>query len=94
MSPIRFPGWDLVERLERAEKLGQELSQISNGLRQAPSADKAAAFHAALEALQKELAILSQYFTAASPAELYDLYNAVAEAIAGKPEVVSRESQE
>jgi hypothetical protein len=89
MSPIRYPGWDLVERLERAEKLGQELSETSNGLRETPSAEKAAAFHAAMEALRQELTILSRYFTPASPAELYDLYDAVAEAIAGKPRVAS-----
>ncbi len=94
MPPITEPGWDLVELLERVEALGQEISRLSNGLREAPSADAAAAFHATMEALQKELAILNQYFTVASPAELYNLYNAVAEAIAGKPEVVSRESQE
>lgn len=94
MPPTTEPGWDLVELLERVEGLSQEVSRLSNGLREAPSADAAAAFHTAIEALQKELTILNQYFTAASPAELYDLYNAVAEAIAGKPEVVSRESQE
>lgn len=94
MSLATEPGWDLVELLERIEALGQEISRLSNGLREAPSADAAAAFHVAMEALQKELTILNQYFTAASPAELYDIYNAVAEAIAGKPEVVSRESQE
>jgi hypothetical protein len=93
MSPIQYPEWDLVERLERADKLGQELSETSNGLREAPSADKAAAFHAAMEALQRELTILSRYFTPASPAELYDIYDAVAEAVAGKPKVAS-ESKE
>ncbi len=94
MSPATEPGWDLVELLERIEVLSQEVSKLSNGLREAPSADAAAALHTAMKALQKDLAILNQYFTAASPAALYDIYNAVAEAIAGKPEVVSRESQE
>lgn len=93
MSPIRYPGWDLVERLERAEKLGQELSELSNGLREAPSPDKVAVFHETIEALQRELTVLSQYFTPASSAELYDIYNAVAQAVAGKPEVAS-ESKE
>ena len=90
MTPIT---WELIEMLERAEEAGRSFSEATNGLREEPSPDAAAAFHAAMQALEKELKALNRYFTAASPAELYDIYEAVAEAVAGKPEVASSESK-
>jgi hypothetical protein len=89
MEASTEPGWDIVELLERMEKLGEQMSVLSNGLREAPSPDAAAALHETMLALQKELAALNRYFSAASPAELYDIYDAVAEAVAGKPRVAA-----